>query len=296
MEILNICPICNGNAIKTILSLEDYFLTNEIFYICECQFCSFKITNPRPSEKELSKYYESDEYRSHSYNSKGSIDQVYKLVRRYTLYNKANFIKEFISKGKLLDIGCGTGEFLNYMKKKKFEVTGIEPNNKARFKAIEKYTLEVFDETELDQFPKASFDLVTLWHVLEHIYDLNQRIIQIKNLLKSNGLLIVAVPNCDSYDAKHYKNYWAAYDAPRHLYHFNTSTLIQLMKIYGFNHIKTKPMFFDSFYVSMLSEKYKTGKSNFLQGFYYGLISDISALFSDKNFSSHVYIFRLNNS
>jgi 2-polyprenyl-3-methyl-5-hydroxy-6-metoxy-1,4-benzoquinol methylase len=296
MELLNNCPICKRNSFKTILSLKDYFLTNDVFNISECQYCNFKITNPRPSEKELSKYYESDEYLSHSNNSRGVINRVYKLVRFYTLYSKAKFIKLFVSKGKLLDIGCGTGEFLNYMKKKKFEVTGIEPNNKARLKAIEKYTLEVFDETELDQLQKASFDIITLWHVLEHVYDLNQRIIQIKNLLKSNGILIIAVPNCDSFDAKHYKNYWAAYDVPRHLYHFNTSTLIQLLDTNGFSYVKTKPMLFDSFYVSILSEKNKTGKSNFLKGFYYGLISDISALFSAKNFSSHVYLFRLNNS
>lgn len=296
MELLTNCPVCKQASLKTILSLNDYFLTNEIFSICECQNCKLKFTNPRPSENELSKYYESAEYISHTNNSIGFFNQTYKLVRQYAISRKVKFIKSFLSRGNLLDIGSGTGEFINHIKSKKFNVTGIEPNYNARIKAIEKYGLDVIDEVEIDQLQKASFDIITLWHVLEHVYDLNQRIIQIKNLLKSNGVLIIAVPNCDSFDAKHYKNYWAAYDVPRHLYHFNPSTLLHLFNANGFSHIKTKQMVFDSFYVSILSEKNKTGKSNFIKGFYFGLISNVSAFFSGKNFSSQVYLFRLNNS
>ena len=200
-------------------------------------------------------------------------------------------IKKFKPKGNLLDIGCGTGEFVKEIQKKAFFTMGIEPNLKARTSAIELNKLTVFDKIE--KLPDGiKFDVITLWHVLEHINDLNIILYQIKNLLNRDGLLIIAVPNSGSFDAKYYKEFWAAYDLPRHLYHFDKNSMELLVRKLDFEIVKVKPMIFDAFYVSLLSEKYKTGKSNYFKAFFIGLLSNFRAMLDRDNYSSLIFILK----
>jgi predicted TPR repeat methyltransferase len=207
---------------------------------------------------------------------------------------KIRILLKYKTFGNILDIGCGTGEFLNEIEKSNFSATGIEPNTLARNFAISKYNLNVLDENEIDHLAGSNYNIITLWHVLEHVYDINFRIIQIRKLLAEEGILVIAVPNFDSWDAQHYQKYWAAYDLPRHLYHFNQQSINRLFQKHGFSLMKIRPMIFDSFYISIVSEKYKNSKSSFFKGILIGLFSNIWAFMNQKNYSSLIYIFKLN--
>ncbi|MCD4729662.1 MAG: class I SAM-dependent methyltransferase [Bacteroidales bacterium] len=292
MNIISQCPICNSSIFSEFLTTQDYFLTNENFIINQCSTCGFKFTNPRPALDDLTKYYESVEYISHSNADKGLINRIYQIVRTLTLKNKAKLINTYVSEGQILDIGCGTGEFLNAMQQNEFIATGIEPNQEARKQAKKKYGLAVYDESDINVLSKKYYDVITLWHVLEHVFHLNERVSQIKELITEDGILVVALPNPASWDAKHYEKFWAAYDCPRHLYHFDQLAVKNLFKNYGFEIINQKPMHFDSFYVSMLSEKYKQSKLQFLNGLTKGFISNISAIFNQGNYSSIIYVLK----
>jgi 2-polyprenyl-3-methyl-5-hydroxy-6-metoxy-1,4-benzoquinol methylase len=277
MEVLKHCPICGSELFEPFLSGKDYFLTGEPFEIVKCRSCGFRFTNPRPEAGNLGKYYESTEYISHSNTQKGLFASVYQLVRKYTLGRKLSLIRRFQQNGEILDIGCATGQFLHFMKQNAWKTTGIEPDEKTRAKAISEYGLQVFPETGLDDFQKASFDVITLWHVLEHVSGLNERMVQLKHLLKPSGTLFIAVPNCDSHDAKFYGKFWAGYDLPRHLYHFTKADMKLLAERNGFKIVEVLPMKFDAFYVSLLSEKYKSGKMHWLPAFWNGLFSNLKS-------------------
>jgi 2-polyprenyl-3-methyl-5-hydroxy-6-metoxy-1,4-benzoquinol methylase len=286
------CPICNSGKIDPFIFAEDYFLSHEIFNIDFCKSCGLKFTNPRPSPDDLPRYYESEEYISHSNSQKGLINKIYQFVRRNTIQSKIRLIKNFVQSGNILDIGSGSGEFLNEIQKKDFITTGIEPNTNARKYAIDNFKLNILDETEINNLNTNCFNVITMWHVLEHVYDLDQRIKQIQSLLTENGILVVAVPNSASWDAKHYGKYWAAYDLPRHLYHFDQSTLIRLFQNYGFKLVNSKPMIFDSYYISLLSEKYRQGKRNYILGICNGFASNLNAWYSNGDYSSITYVFK----
>lgn len=292
MELLQNCPICESEKTELFISAKDYFLTGEAFNIVKCTGCGFRFTNPRPEASDLGKYYESSEYISHSNTRKGMFATVYQQIRKYTLSRKLKLINKYQQKGEILDIGCATGQFLNYMKENGWKTTGIEPDEKTRSRAIADYGLNVFPEKQLNVFDKGGFDVITLWHVLEHVSELKERIGQLRNLLKKEGTLIIAVPNCDSWDAKNYGNFWAAYDLPRHLYHFTKSDIKLLLENSGFTIVNIVPMKFDAYYVSLLSEKYKNGKMSWVPALWNGFWSNQKAGV-ENGFSSQIYIAKL---
>ncbi len=297
MELLKKCPLCNGAIEEHYLNCIDNTVTKEKFNIVKCKSCSFAYTNPRPSQPEIGKYYESENYISHSNTQKGIVNKAYQIVRNFTISRKYNLIKKYVSRGTLLDIGCGTGEFLNFCSQKNFQAIGVEPGTVARNKAIKNYGLKVHEEPFIETISDTTIDVITMWHVLEHVHDLNMRVAQLHRILKMDGLVVIAVPNYTSYDAKYYKEYWAAYDLPRHLYHFSPQTIKQLFDKHGFKLIDTRAMVFDSFYVSLLSEKYKTGNTNYFSALFRGALSNLKALIANNSsFSSQIYLFKKNNS
>lgn len=254
MENIARCPICENDQLTDIMQVEDHFLTNKRFHLAKCSHCGFLITNPRPVASDLSKYYQSIDYLSHSKENKSVTSKLYSLVKNYSLGKKHQLITSFKKPGTLLDIGSATGEFLHYFNKKNWTVTGVEPAETPRQFSIETYGLNVLKEEKIDQLPAGHFDVITLWHVLEHVPDLNGRMEQISKMLASDGLLVIALPNHLSWDAQHYGNYWAGYDVPRHLYHFTPDTISKLLSKYDFEIFKTEPMKFDAYYVSLLTK------------------------------------------
>tara|TARA_B100000809_G_scaffold266799_1_gene331710 strand:+ start:13873 stop:14721 length:849 start_codon:yes stop_codon:yes gene_type:complete len=270
------------------LTVKDYLVTNEEFTLIYNSEKEMLLTNPQPEANQLSKYYESDNYISHTDNKKGIVSFLYQTVKKRALQNKLNLITSLKKDANnILDIGAGTGDFLKHIKSENRVVFGIEPNKKARALASKK---GINLEESIADFKGKTFDVITMWHVLEHVPNLEETIKKIEALLNPNGVLIIAVPNYNSFDAAYYKNYWAAFDAPRHLWHFSRNAM---KKIFSDNLIslKTKPMIFDSFYVSLLSEKNKTGKQNLIKAFLIGLRSNISALKS-KEYSSLIYCYK----
>lgn len=292
MKIIDKCPVCKSESFSPFLACKDYTVSQENFKIVSCNYCNFKFTNPRPEDAKLGDYYKSEDYISHSNTSKGIISKLYKSVRNYTLGKKLKLISGYVSRGTILDYGCGTGMFLNVCQKAGWKSYGMEPDEGAR-KIASEMNLKTFSDKESiqRQIGEEKFDIITLWHVLEHVTDLEQTLSFFKAKLNKNGALIIAVPNYTSYDAKHYKEFWAAYDVPRHLYHFEIETIQKLLSPFGFKLVKTKPMNFDSFYVSMLSEKYKTGSIKYFSAFIKGLKSNLKAK-ETKDYSSVIYIFK----
>lgn len=272
---------------QIVLKTKDYSLTGEEFELRENIDYDLLITHPVP--KDLDKYYEFDEYISHTDSKKTIVDRVYQVVRNYTLKKKLQLInQQKNSLKKILDVGCGTGDFLAICKKNGWTTLGIEPNKKARNISL---TKKLVIKEKLDDVQNEKFDIITLWHVLEHVPNLSEYINRLKELLTDNGTLIIAVPNFKSYDAEYYKQHWAAFDVPRHLWHFSKNSIQKIFKEYNMELIKTIPMKFDSYYVSLLSEKYKNGKMNPLKAFFIGFKSNLKANTS-KEYSSHIYLLK----
>lgn len=290
MEILESCPLCKGEDFKDRFACVDYTVSKETFQVVECDSCGFVFTNPRPFEKDLGNYYKSDTYISHSDTSKGLVNKLYKAIRKITLNQKHSLVSPFIQAGSLLDIGCGTGAFLNYCKQQGVSVNGIEPDSDARNFGINNYRIDVFPENKLHEFTNNSFSVITMWHVLEHVANLNERVSEINRLLTDKGRVFIAVPNHLSYDAQYYKDNWAAYDVPRHLNHFDHRSIKSLFEQHGLLLERILPMKFDSFYVSILSEEIKTGSRNFIRGIIRGFISNMKA--SKTTWSSQIYVLK----
>ena len=294
MIIHSVCPSCACEDIAKVLTVKDHTVSGEVFDVWECDVCTARFTQNAPDKNEIGKYYRSEDYISHSDTKKGFINSLYHFVRKQTLLSKKNLIKKFakLSKGNILDIGAGTAAFLHTMEAGGWNVTGLEPDETARANANNLYGIGLQPSEELFNLPVESFDAVTLWHVLEHVHELHEYIDQLKKLLKPNGYLFIAVPNYTSYDEKIYKEFWAAYDVPRHLYHFSPTSITQLLLHHGLQLKTIKAMWYDSFYVSMLSEKYKTGKNNFIDACWNGYISNCKALFDTEKCSSVIYIIK----
>lgn len=286
---LEFCPVCESKAFDAYLETRDFFLTKEKFKIVQCQHCGHFFTNPIPELSKLPQYYESPEYFSHASENKSITGEIYKLIRDRNIKNKFQLVNSFKNGNSILDIGQGTGELLHYFKRKGWAVKGIEPNEKARNFAKQHYNIEVFDETFLDKWGQKEFDVITLWHVLEHVYDLENRMTQIQNLLKKDGYLFIAVPNIDSPDSMKYKEMWAGLDVPRHLSHFTKSSIKYLLNKHDFEIVDMYPMRFDAYYVSLLSEKYLNNKWAYFSAMLNGFQSNQKAK-KTNNFSSMIFV------
>jgi len=292
MEKLEHCNICGKSEFSIYLQTKDFFLTGEEFTIVKCKSCGFLFVNPRPDANEISKYYKSEEYISHSNTKKGLLNKIYHIIRKRNHQKKYEIISFYKQFGTILDIGCATGEFLNYLKKQSWETMGVEPDLDARNYANNEYGLKVMPETFLNDTSSEKFDVITMWHVLEHVHALEERVQQIKRLLTKNGIATIAVPNAGSYDAQNYGKYWAGYDLPRHIYHFTQESIIKLFEKYNFKLDKIVPMKYDAYYISMLSEKYKTGSRNLLKAFWTGYKSNLWAKKNKSNYSSLIFVFK----
>jgi len=277
---------------KLYLKTKDHSVSGEEFYLLYNESMDMLETSPKPIADKLPDYYKSENYISHTDSKRNLFEKVYQIVRNISLKKKLRLINSFSSGEKtLLDIGCGTGDFLKISKEDKWLVTGIEPNDEARTIANQKTNNRAHKNEYLLQLKENSFDVITLWHVLEHLPDLEEQIAVFKKLLKENGTLIIAVPNYKSFDAMYYNEFWAAYDVPRHLWHFSEKSMEKLFSQKSMHVLKTLPMKFDAFYVSLLSEKYKSGSMNIFNAFYVGLLSNIKAI-NTKQYSSLIYLIK----
>ena len=276
---------------KHFLSVIDYSVSKETFDLYYDQDLDLLITSPQPSPENLGRYYESNDYISHTDSKRSLFEKAYHFVKGIALKNKLNLINNCSSsKGNLLDIGAGTGDFLFTAKQNGWEIIGVEPSEKAKGIAIGK-GIKFSDITQ--DLESHSFDVITMWHVLEHIPNLEIQIKELKRLVKPNGTIIIAVPNFKSYDAKYYGKFWAAFDVPIHFWHFSKTAIQLLFEKENIKLEKVLPMKFDSFYVSLLSEKYKNGKINFVKAIWIGLVSNWKAK-SSLEYSSHIYVLKNN--
>ena len=274
---------------KSFITVKDFSVSGESFSLLLNEEYQILKTHPQPTLDKLGSYYEFEDYISHTDGKRTLFEKMYHFIKRKAIRDKVSLINSYQPlKGRILDIGAGTGDFLLEAKNQNWDILGIEPNDKAKGIAVGKGIK--FGDT-IEKLESNSFDVITMWHVLEHVSDVEHQIAELKRLLKPSGTIIIAVPNFKSYDAKYYKEFWAAYDVPRHLWHFSKTAIEKLFDKQNMNLEDIKPMWFDSFYVSLLSEKYKSGKMNFISGFFIGLISNVSGLFK-KEFSSHIYVLK----
>lgn len=293
MEYLASCPLCHNNNLQPYLACKDYTVSHETFQLQRCPTCQFVLTNPRPTEQQLPKYYQSEAYISHSDKSPGLTGRLYKLARTYTLSWKYELVRRHAAAEprSVLDFGCGTGAFLETCQRHGLKITGVEPSSAAADIARNRTSGQI--ESSLDAIT-GTFDAVTLWHVLEHVTQLHETLENLKRHLTENGTMFIAVPNLESADARHYREHWAGYDVPRHLWHFSPSTMEQLIHNHQLTLITVLPMRLDAYYVSLLSETYRRGKTPFgalAKAAYHGWKSNRAA-HKTNQYSSLIYIAR----
>ena len=293
MSYLSECPVCGESEFFPYLTCSDHTVSHETFNLEQCRNCGFVLTNPQPDRDKLGRYYQSDSYISHSDKTSGIIDRLYKISRHFTLKWKLQLVNQHaaIKPQSILDYGCGTGMFLEYCKSKNLQIAGVEPSELARSHAEKNTRQEIYaDVKEIGN----RFDAITLWHVLEHIADLHETIDALKTRLEQNGTMFIAVPNHKSLDAKKYQEHWAAYDVPRHLWHFSKDTMQKLMDKHQLKLIHVIPMRLDSYYVSLLSEKYVGNRgalSNIARAVAQGWKSNYAAR-QTSEYSSLIYLVR----
>lgn len=291
---INQCPLCGEIRFEKVMTCTDHYATGETFDVCKCMNCGFEFTQGVPNEAHIGRYYESPDYISHTDTRRGMANRIYHAVRRYMLHHKAHLIRQSsgLNHGRLLDIGTGTGYFGHYMQSKGWKVCAIEKSPQARDFSLQHFGLKSEAPEYLEAIGVGSFDVITLWHVMEHLHDLNHIWKRLYELLDTQGILVVAVPNALSYDARRYGPQWAAYDTPRHIWHFTPSSMQQFGAKHGFILSARHPMPFDAFYISVLSEKYCKNKFPFLKGMYAGTKAWIASLARKEKSSSMIYIFR----
>ncbi len=285
------CPVCKSSKVDPLLTVKDHSVSGESFVIWQCTDCTLRFTQDAPAVQEIGPYYKSDDYISHTNTNKGMVNASYQRIRKFTLQQKAGLvISETRTSGKILDVGCGTGAFLSVMKEKGWAVTGIEPDDDARTIATQTFGVDPLPAEDFYTLPDDSFDAITLWHVLEHVHDLHAYMEKLRSMLKGKGKIFIAVPNYTSVDASIYGPFWAAYDVPRHLYHFSPLSVQQLAESHALRISKKKQMWFDSFYISLLSSKYRKGSTQYVNAMISGMRSNIKALTDTDRCSSLTYI------
>lgn len=296
LERLTKCPLCKSGHFLNSEQIKDFAVSQETFIICNCTKCGLKFTNPRPTEEAIAPYYDFPEYFSHEDKAKNLTQFVYQRVRKFAISQKVKHLNNLKpTKGKFLDYGCGTGELLSKAKESGWKVKGIEPNEKARKLANSKLDGKVYES--IDELAKGtSFDIITLYHVLEHVHSLRKTVKKLINHLKSDGYIIIAVPNPESHDANKYKDHWAGWDVPRHLYHFNHQSIESFSELFDLQLVNEMPMSFDSYYVSLLSEGYTNPNQSIVKKYWKamqtGKKSNSEARKSAGNYSSNLFVFK----
>jgi SAM-dependent methyltransferase len=285
------CPLCHASNLDDYIPVSDHFLSGEKFMLIKCRECGLVITQDHPDEKDAGRYYESVNYVSHNDKAGGISAAVYRIAREFMLKRKYRMICRAagMDRGKLLDIGSGTGHFLAMMKKNGWSVTGIEVNEKAREYSKENFGLDVKTGLDNSVIESGPFDVITLWHVLEHFQNPFSYMNEISKLLKKEGILVIALPNSQSSDALYYGEFWAAWDVPRHLWHFTPDVFKRFAQNYGYTVKSMKPLPLDVFYISFLSEKYKGSRTPFLKGLFIGLRFLLTSPSDGKESSSVIY-------
>lgn len=291
METLQNCPACGGSKMTKHLKAKDYTVSKNTFNIVSCVACDLLFTNPRPEAKQAGYFYQSENYISHSNTQKGFINKLYHAVRKITLKQKTNLIQgEQHGTKNLLDIGCGNGHFLHACQLDGWNTYGMELDPETAARAAALTGQNIFQN--LQSIPaEPQFELISLWHVLEHVYEIDAYFEFFKKRINPSGKLLLALPNSKSFDADYFKEFWAAYDVPRHIYHFNPETIQSIAKKHGFKLAKQRGQIFDSFYIALLSHEYKTGSKKLVASFFVGLWSNLMAYFKTGNYSSNIYIF-----
>lgn len=291
LEEVGQCPVCHGTTFHNTITCVDHTTSGELFHVKHCQQCTLGITSPRPTQAEAARYYQSDAYISHSGKSKGLFDSIYLLIRSLTVRWKYRLVKPYLGTQGLLDVGCGTGSFLGVVQQNGHIIQGVEPSAIAR-QSIPKSTPIV---SSLDELQGTTFDVITLWHVIEHVYQLEETLRKLKSLMSPGAALFLAVPNHESADAKKYAEAWAAYDVPRHLWHFNRKSMAALLHKEGLRITTVIPMKLDAYYVSLLSERYRRSGPSGIHGFIHAISSAILSNRSarkDGNFSSLIFVIK----
>jgi 2-polyprenyl-3-methyl-5-hydroxy-6-metoxy-1,4-benzoquinol methylase len=265
----------------TEMIVKDEAFTKESFKLIRDKLGILK-TKPKP--KDLTKYYEFEDYISHKENSISLVDIIYDLVKSLMFNTKLKILKSNQPDIKsVLDYGCGTGEFASYLSKKGIRSSGVEPTKKA-FDQANKAGVKLHKDLNKVE---GTFDAITLFHVLEHVEDYIKVLKDLKAKLNPGGLLVIAVPNYKSYDACYYKEKWAAWDVPRHLWHFKRQDFSSIAELLNLKLVHVKPMRFDAYYISMISESYKGNHK--LKGVYRGWKSNRKAKKTGE-YSSNIFV------
>ncbi len=292
---MNTCIACGSSRFETLVNSQDFCVTQEAFDVSRCASCGFAYTVNAPSQDQIGRYYAHEDYVSHTDTNEGLFFRMYHKVREYMLGRKKAYMENHAKVKRVFDIGAGTGYFVSYLRSCGIHAVGFEPDSNARQQAKKKFDLDLIDDIDVVLQEADSFDAVTLWHVLEHVHDLKGYFKKFNLLLKDDGLLVIAVPNYTSFDAQFYRKYWAAYDLPKHLWHFSPNSIQLLAKSESFQLIKTYPMPFDPFYIALLSEGHKqSGKLGKLRGVFIGAISFVKGWIKPSVASSVVYVFKKN--